>query len=54
MQPKIVVFSTPNSDYNGLFGGSRFMNGFRHEDHKFEWSQQQFIDWFVLYPPLIQ
>lgn len=47
IKPKIVIFTTPNSDFNELFGSPKFENGFRHEDHKFEWTQQQFIDWFV-------
>lgn len=45
IKPKIVVFTTPNADFNTLFGSSKFPNGFRHEDHKFEWTQQQFKDW---------
>ncbi|KMY93097.1 uncharacterized protein Dsimw501_GD15398, isoform B [Drosophila simulans] len=47
MQPKLVVFSTPNSDFNVIF--TRFNpllpNGFRHEDHKFEWSRDEFKNW---------
>ncbi|XP_055921808.1 small RNA 2'-O-methyltransferase [Eupeodes corollae] len=43
IQPKIALFSTPNSDFNVLF--RPLPNGFRHYDHKFEWSQQQFKDW---------
>ncbi|XP_015113741.1 uncharacterized protein LOC107038909 isoform X2 [Diachasma alloeum] len=42
IQPKIAVFTTPNADFNVLFKG---MNGFRHWDHKFEWSREQFQDW---------
>ncbi|XP_037715040.1 small RNA 2'-O-methyltransferase isoform X1 [Drosophila subpulchrella] len=47
MQPKLVVFSTPNSDYNVIF--TRFNpllpNGFRHDDHKFEWTREEFKSW---------
>ncbi|XP_022218453.2 small RNA 2'-O-methyltransferase isoform X2 [Drosophila obscura] len=47
MQPKIAIFSTPNSDYNVIF--TRFNtllpNGFRHEDHKFEWTREEFKSW---------
>ncbi|KAL7737288.1 hypothetical protein ACLKA6_012910 [Drosophila palustris] len=47
MQPKIVVFSTPNSDFNIIF--TRFNpllpNGFRHLDHKFEWTRAEFKAW---------
>lgn len=45
IHPKIAVFTTPNADFNRLFEQSKFSNGFRHEDHKFEWTQQQFHDW---------
>ncbi|XP_037926236.1 small RNA 2'-O-methyltransferase [Hermetia illucens] len=44
IQPKLVVFTTPNSDYNVLFNLT-LPNGFRHDDHKFEWSREQFRDW---------
>lgn len=47
MQPKVAVFSTPNSDFNVIF--TRFNpllpNGFRHEDHKFEWTREEFKAW---------
>ncbi|XP_017069405.1 small RNA 2'-O-methyltransferase [Drosophila eugracilis] len=47
MQPKLVVFSTPNSDFNVIF--TRFNpllpNGFRHDDHKFEWTRKEFKSW---------
>jgi len=47
MQPKIVIFSTPNSDFNVIF--TRFNpllpNGFRHHDHKFEWTREEFKTW---------
>ncbi|XP_030376907.1 small RNA 2'-O-methyltransferase [Scaptodrosophila lebanonensis] len=47
MQPKIVIFSTPNSDFNVIF--TRFNplleNGFRHLDHKFEWTREEFKSW---------
>lgn len=45
MKPKVIVFTTPNSDYNVLFGAAKFPNGFRHDDHKFEWSREQHRDW---------
>lgn len=45
IRPKIAVFTTPNADFNCLFEHSKFPNGFRHDDHKFEWTQQQFRDW---------
>jgi len=47
MQPKIAIFSTPNSDFNVIF--TRFNpllpNGFRHHDHKFEWTREEFKTW---------
>lgn len=42
MRPKCVVLTTPNSDYNVLFD---LTTPFRHYDHKFEWSRDQFTDW---------
>ncbi|KAL1138791.1 hypothetical protein AAG570_008853 [Ranatra chinensis] len=42
IQPDIALFTTPNADFNVLFPN---FTGFRHDDHKFEWSRQQFIDW---------
>lgn len=44
MKPKIVVFTTPNADMNVLFN---MRTQFRHDDHKFEWSRQQFEEWYV-------
>ncbi|XP_023232718.1 small RNA 2'-O-methyltransferase-like [Centruroides sculpturatus] len=42
IRPKIVILTTPNSDYNVLFPNFK---GFRHWDHKFEWSTQEFQKW---------
>ncbi|XP_065082183.1 uncharacterized protein Hen1 [Ochlerotatus camptorhynchus] len=44
IRPKVAMFSTPNSEYNIHFDGL-FENGFRHEDHKFEWTRAQFAEW---------
>lgn len=44
MRPKVAMFSTPNSEYNVLFDGL-LENGFRHEDHKFEWTRAEFAEW---------
>lgn len=38
------MFSTPNSEYNVMFDGL-LENGFRHDDHKFEWTRAQFAEW---------
>eukprot|EP00835_Amoeboradix_gromovi_P005344 NODE_493_length_7764_cov_0.561644.p3 type:complete len:231 gc:universal NODE_493_length_7764_cov_0.561644:7494-6802(-) len=40
-QPKYVIISTPNYDFNKMMGWDRF----RNLDHKFEWTRKQFIDW---------
>jgi 3' terminal RNA ribose 2'-O-methyltransferase Hen1 len=43
-RPATVVVTTPNAEYNvryeTLEGGS-----FRHRDHRFEWTRQEFADW---------
>ncbi|XP_049547572.1 uncharacterized protein LOC125958335 [Anopheles darlingi] len=44
IKPKVALFSTPNSEYNVLFDGL-LANGFRHDDHKFEWTRAQFERW---------
>ena len=43
--PQVAVMTTPNADYNVLFPG---FSGFRHHDHKFEWTQQEFRIWYTL------
>ncbi|XP_015606108.1 uncharacterized protein LOC107272936 [Cephus cinctus] len=42
IKPRVVVVTTPNADFNVLFDN---FSGFRHPDHKFEWSREQFRDW---------
>ncbi|XP_075990957.1 hen1 methyltransferase [Anticarsia gemmatalis] len=44
IKPWIVVFTTPNGDFNVLFK-SLEKNGLRRWDHFFEWSREQFHDW---------
>jgi predicted SAM-dependent methyltransferase len=42
LNPKVVIVSTPNSDFNSLFLKTQNLlqpNGFRHPDHKFEFSR---------------
>ncbi|XKL66715.1 hypothetical protein PGB90_010135 [Kerria lacca] len=41
IKPKIVIFTTPNHDFNKLF----LKQGFRHSDHKFEFSRKEFQNW---------
>lgn len=45
IQPKVAVITTPNADFNVLFPN---FQGFRHYDHKFEWTREEFQDWCVL------
>ncbi|XP_038571133.1 small RNA 2'-O-methyltransferase [Micropterus salmoides] len=42
MTPVAVIVSTPNSEFNPLFPG---LTGFRHSDHKFEWTRAEFKSW---------
>lgn len=41
----MVIFTTPNFEFNVLFGEPIFPNGFRHDDHKFEWTRAEFQEW---------
>lgn len=43
-QPATVVVTTPNSEYNVKFDGLRD-GGFRHPDHRFEWTREEFRAW---------
>lgn len=43
-RPSTVVLTTPNRDYNRLFS-SLPAGRFRHPDHRFEWSRQDFGAW---------
>ncbi|XP_030628678.1 small RNA 2'-O-methyltransferase [Chanos chanos] len=42
MAPVTVVVSTPNAEFNPLLPG---LTGFRHVDHKFEWTRAEFRAW---------
>ncbi|XP_054724610.1 small RNA 2'-O-methyltransferase-like [Uloborus diversus] len=42
IRPKIALFTTPNSEFNVLFPQ---LKGFRHWDHKFEWTREEFRQW---------
>ncbi|CAF90627.1 unnamed protein product, partial [Tetraodon nigroviridis] len=42
MTPLTVIISTPNSEFNSLLPG---LKGFRHRDHKFEWTRAEFKSW---------
>jgi hypothetical protein len=36
-----VVITTPNAEYNARFE----LQGFRHRDHRFEWTRAEFQAW---------
>lgn len=42
--PKVVVITTPNSEYNVNFESLPF-GSFRHKDHRFEWTRAEFQSW---------
>ena len=43
-QPKIVILTTPNAEYNALFENME-AGGMRHSDHRFEWTRKEFEAW---------
>jgi 3' terminal RNA ribose 2'-O-methyltransferase Hen1 len=44
-RPGTVVISTPNIEYNELYGIPLGMSRFRHGDHRFEWDRARFRSW---------
>jgi 3' terminal RNA ribose 2'-O-methyltransferase Hen1 len=42
--PATIVVTTPNAEYNVKFP-TLAAGHFRHKDHRFEWTRQQFQDW---------
>jgi hypothetical protein len=47
-QPKLVILSTPNSEFNIHFPELNYgtpENIFRHNDHRFEWTRLEFQKW---------
>jgi hypothetical protein len=53
LKPYVVFVTTPNSEFNVCFGsekteedGKDAKTTFRHWDHKFEWSRNEFAAWF--------
>ena len=42
--PSLVVITTPNREYNALFE-SLPEGKFRHSDHRFEWTREEFESW---------
>ncbi len=43
-RPRLIVVTTPNADYNALFQNLS-AGEFRHDDHRFEWSRDEFKAW---------
>ena len=43
-RPKAAIITTPNSEYNVRFA-TLPAGQFRHKDHRFEWSRQEFSAW---------
>jgi len=43
-QPRLVLVTTPNQEYNVLFEGLA-AGQLRHADHRFEWTRAEFQDW---------
>lgn len=43
-KPKAVIITTPNREYNAMFE-TLSAGKFRHADHRFEWTRQEFQDW---------
>ncbi|WP_031940149.1 3' terminal RNA ribose 2'-O-methyltransferase Hen1 [Prescottella defluvii] len=44
MRPRTVLVTTPNAEYNVLYPGLG-AGGFRHPDHRFEYTRTQFETW---------
>jgi len=43
-KPATVIVTTPNADYNRKFP-TLPAGEFRHKDHRFEWTRQEFQNW---------
>src|SRR6185503_13435557 len=43
-RPRRVIVTTPNADYNPVWE-SLPAGKFRHRDHRFEWTREQFQEW---------
>jgi 3' terminal RNA ribose 2'-O-methyltransferase Hen1 len=43
-RPRLIALTTPNQEYNRLFE-SLLAGAFRHKDHRFEWTREQFQEW---------
>nr|CAD7403855.1 unnamed protein product [Timema cristinae] len=47
VRPLVAIFTTPNIEFNALFPNP---DGFRHHDHKFEWTRSQATNIVGRYP----
>src|SRR5690606_23150287 len=43
-KPRFVLMTTPNVEHNALFPNLT-AGGFRHPDHRFEWTRAEFEAW---------
>lgn len=43
-KPQTIILTTPNKDYNVTWE-SMENDDMRHDDHRFEWTRQEFSDW---------
>ena len=43
-RPRVIVLTTPNREYNVMWE-TLPAGEFRHSDHRFEWTRQEFQDW---------
>lgn len=43
-RPQYAVVTTPNQEYNAVFE-TMDQGAMRHEDHRFEWTRAEFVDW---------
>ena len=43
-RPRTVLLTTPNAEYNVRYERLRD-GGFRHPDHRFEWSRAELAEW---------
>ncbi|MEY2398397.1 MAG: hypothetical protein QOJ00_1571 [Actinomycetota bacterium] len=43
-QPRVVIITTPNIEYNALFD-TMPAGILRHRDHRFEWTREEFAGW---------
>ena len=41
-RPKTLIITTPNKEYNAVY---EMNESFRHNDHRFEWTRDEFKTW---------